>query len=317
MSDNHKSNKGDSAEIDDYALANEHRGDQFRLINPDGTFNIERRGVSSANLYEKTLSLSWLKIIVFFMVMYFATNSIFGLIFMMLGAESVNGLQEGSWFQQYIGMVHFSTQTFTTVGYGHMSPNGNAASILSSIVAFVGLISFAILTGLSFAKFSKPTSHILFSDNLLLAPNPNADHNRSLQFRVVNATKSQIIDLEARVTLAWLENVDGRMRRKFKRLNLELNTIHLFPLNWTIVHNLDEESPLHGMSAQMMNDHQMEILILIKGFDDTYSQIIHSKRSYSCTDLIEGARFLPMYDNTKDKTILSLSKLSEYEKYEF
>jgi len=317
MSDNEKLNKDNSAEIDDYALADEFRGNHFRLINPDGTFNIERRGVTTANLYEWTLSLSWLKIIVFFMLTFFATNSFFGLIFMLLGPESVNGLQEGSWFQQYVGMVHFSTQTFTTVGYGHMSPNGNAASILAAIVAFIGLISFAILTGLSFAKFSKPTSHILFSKNLLLAPNPNAEHNRSLQFRVVNTTKSQIINLEARVTLAWLEKVEGRMRRRFKRLDLELNNIHLFPLNWTIVHNLDEESPLHGMSAQMMKDHQMEILILMKGFDDTYSQIIHSKRSYNCSDLVEGARFVPMYDNTKDTTILDLSRLDDYERYTF
>lgn len=305
------------AESDNLISSNPHRGDNYRLINADGTFNIERRGKTAANIYESVLAMSWGKILISFLVIYFLFNFVFAFIFMAIGPEYIIGAKGNTWMEMYTQMVYFSIQTFTTVGYGHMSPLGNAANLLSALVAFVGLISFAILTGLSFAKFSKPKAHILFSDNMLIAPNANNNSIRSLQFRIVNATSNQIIDLNARVTLAWLEEDNGIMRRKFKRLDLEYESIHLFPLNWTIVHNIDEDSPLYGKSLQKLIDNKLEVLILVKGFDDTYSQIIHSKRSYSCTDLVDGARFIPMYKNEDSTTILELSKLNDIEMYNF
>ena len=317
MSINSKKRNKVVTETDEAAFAEEYHSDQYRLINQDGTFNIDRKGRSGANMYETILNMTWAKIILSFLFIYFAFNCIFAILFMAIGVDHVNGIQGDSWIDNYIQMVFFSIQTFTTVGYGNLSPEGTAASLLAAIVAFIGLISFAILTGLSFAKFSKPTAHILFSQNMLIAPNPIKDNDPSLQFRIVNATNNQIIDLEARVTLAWLEKVDGVMRRKFKRLELELEHIHLFPLNWTIVHSIDNNSPLKGKSLQELIDKKMEVLILIKGFDDTYSQIVHSKRSYSCGDLIEGGVFEPMYENTKKKTILHLSRLDKYKKYKF
>jgi inward rectifier potassium channel len=288
-----------------------------RLINPDGTFNIDRRGKSGANIYEAVLTMSWAKIIFSFLIIYFLFNCVFGLIFMAIGPENIRGVQESTWLGMYTQMIYFSIQTFTTVGFGHLSPQGNPANLLSAFVAFVGLISFAILTGLSFAKFSKPKAHILFSNKMLIAPNVNNNNIRSLQFRIVNATSNQIIDLHARVTLAWIEEIDGQTRRKFKRLDLEFESIHLFPLNWTIVHNIDRDSPLYGKSLQKLIDNQLEVLVLIKGFDDTYTQVIHSKRSYSSSDLVNGARFKTMYRNNESMTILDLSKIDDIEEHVF
>ena len=305
------------AESDNLISGNRQYDDNYRLINPDGTFNIERKGKSGANIYESVLTLSWTKILVSFLIIYFLFNCVFALVFMAIGPEFVVGAKGNTWFEMYTQMIYFSIQTFTTVGYGRMSPQGNATNLVSAFVAFVGLISFAILTGLSFAKFSKPKAHIIFSDKMLIAPNANRNNIRSLQFRIVNATNNQIIDLQARVTLAWLQEVDGQTRRRFKRLDLEFESIHLFPLNWTIVHNIIEDSPLYGKSLQKLIDNKLEVLVLIKGFDDTYSQIIHSKRSYSCSDLIDGAKFQPMYNNTESTTILELSKLNDIEIHEF
>ncbi len=305
------------AESDNLVFDKRQNDDNYRLINPDGTFNIERKGKSGANIYESVLTLSWTKILVSFLIIYFLFNCVFALVFMAIGPEFVVGAKGNTWFEMYTQMIYFSIQTFTTVGYGRMSPQGNAANLVSAFVAFVGLISFAILTGLSFAKFSKPKAHILFSDKMLIAPNANKNNSRSLQFRIVNAANNQIIDLQARVTLAWLEEVDGQMRRRFKRLDLEFESIHLFPLNWTIVHNITEDSPLYGKSLQRLIDNKLEVLVLIKGFDDTYSQIIHSKRSYSCIDLVDGAKFIPMYNNKESTTILDLAKLNDIELHEF
>lgn len=294
-----------------------HKQTPKRLLNPDGTFNIERKGLTASNIYEDILSSSWTKILFYFLFFYFFINALFAFGFLLCGPENINGANLGTFWENYTQMLYFSIQTFTTVGYGHMNPSGHATSLLASIVAFVGLITFAILTGLSFAKFSKPEAHIIFSKNILLGPNPLRYDEPSLQFRVVNTSRNQLIDLEARVTLTWLEKVNGTEKRKFERLDLELESIHLFPLNWTIIHMIDENSPLYKLSLEEMTSRNMELLILIKGFDDTYTEKIHTKRSYSFADLIYGARFISMYHNTESHTILDLTKIDEYEAYEF
>jgi len=289
----------------------------YRLLNPNGTFNIVKKGLTSANMYERILNLSWAKILFYFLLFYFVTNSIFALLFYAIGPENIKGVILGTPWQNYTQMLYFSIQTFTTVGYGHLSPIGNMPSLLAAFVAFIGLISFAILTGLSFAKFSKPQAHIIFSKNILLAPNPLRNNQPSLQFRIANTSINQLIDLEARVTLAWMEKSRGAWKRRFARLDLELESIHLFPLNWTIIHDIDKDSPLHGLTKEQMIEQQMELLILIKGFDDTYSEKVHTKRSYRFTDLIDGAQFLTMYENTNVNTILHLSRINDHEKYTF
>jgi len=288
-----------------------------RLLNPDGTFNIERRGLSASNIYEKILSFSWTKILLSFLFFYFFINAIFAFGFIACGPENINGIELGSPWDNYSQLLYFSIQTFTTVGYGHLNPVGHAANLLASLVAFTGLISFALLTGLSFAKFSKPEAHIIFSQNILLAPNPLRNNEPSIQFRIVNTSRNQLIDLVARVTLTWLEEIDGSLKRKFERLDLELESIHLFPLNWTIIHMIDDRSPLFGLTKEEMSARHMELLILVKGFDDTYTQKIHTKRSYSFSELIDGARFISMYENTDKKTVLHLSQLDDYIPYEF
>ena len=152
---------------------------------------------------------------------------------------------------------------------------------------------------------------------MLIAPNPLKNNAPSLQFRIVNASGNQLIDMETTVTLTWMEEIDGTPKRKFARLDLELESIHLFPLNWTLVHPIDEGSPIYGLCKEEMVERHMEVLVLVRGFDDTYSQIVHSKRSYKFSDLLDGAQFISMYENSSSKTILHLSKIDEYEPYSF
>jgi len=309
--------KFDYSETDDTAVLEYLGKEGSRLLNPDGTFNIERKGLSAANTYERILSFSWTNIILSFLFFYFFINAVFAFGFIAIGPENIEGAKLGSVWDNYTQMLYFSIQTFTTVGYGHLHPSGIAANLLASFVAFVGLITFALLTGLSFSKFSKPEAHILFSKNILLAPNPLKDDKPSIQFRIVNTSKNQLIDLESRVTLTWLEKINGVLKRKFARLDLELESIHLFPLNWTITHMIDEESPFYCLTKEEMEAKYMELLILVKGFDDTYTQKIHAKRSYRFSELIDGARFITMYENKNNKTILNLSQIDEYESYTF
>ena len=288
-----------------------------RLLNQDGTFNIDKKGMSRSTMYERILNLSWSSIILSFLFFYFFINALFALLFMANGPENINGITPGTTWENYTQMLYFSIQTFTTVGFGHLNPSGHGANLIAAIVAFVGLITFAILTGLSFAKFSKPKAHLVFSKNFIIGPNPLRDFQPSLQFRIVNTSKNQLIDMEARVTLTWLEEINGDLKRKFETLDLELESIHLFPLNWTVIHRIDNNSPLKGLTKEEMIQKGMELLILVKGFDDTYSQKVHAKRSYKFMDLIYGARFISMYHNTEENTVLLLSKIDDYEEYNF
>lgn len=304
-------NRFDTAETDESGFGNVPKGSGYRLIHPDGSFNIERKGSLLTNLYESLLYLGWRKFIFGLLIFFFVSNAGFALVYMVIGVENIRGFEPGSLFDNFAQSLFFSIQTFTTVGYGYMSPIGYQANLLSSIVSFVGLITFSLATGIFFVKFSRPHPHILFSDNMLVAPNRQG--KKSLQFRIVNASHNQLFDLEARVTLAWLEEEDGVMRRKFSRLDLELESIHLFPLNWTIVHPITPESPLYNKTRENFEESKMEVLILIKGYNDTYSTMMHAKRSYSCGELVVNAKFLPMYENDKDKTVLNLAKLNDIE----
>lgn len=312
-----KRHKHDVSETDDISFSEIIKGKGGRLLNTDGTFNIERKGLSAMNMYERILGYSWFRILSFSLLFYFSTNAIFAFIFLAIGPECIRGIEINTYWQNYTEMLFFSIQTFTTVGYGKMSPVCSSANLLASVVAFTGLISFALLTGLSFTKFSKPQTHIIFSRFPILGPNPFDNDRPSLQFRIVNTSKNQLIDLEARVTLAWLEEVDNSIKRRFQRLELELESIHLFPINWTIIHRIDQSSPLHGLSKSDMIAKHMELLILVKGFDDTYSQKIHTKRSYSLTNLVVGAKFKSMYENTAHQTVLDLSQIDDVDEYVF
>ena len=281
----------------------------YRLISKDGNFNIRRVGNFSSNLYEYLVNIDWGRFILISMVFFFISNAFFAVLFLCLGKGAVNGFTHGTLYEDFLQYLFLSIQTFTSVGYGHLNPESNLANILASFIAFFGLLSFAIATGLCYAKFSKPVSHILFSDKMIIGPDRKG--KKSLQFRIVNSSNNQIIDLQARVTLAWVEMIDGTMRRKFQWLDLEIENIHLFPLNWTIVHSITKDSPLYNLTKEMMLDKKMEVLILIKGHDDTYSKTVHSKQSYNCEDLQIHKTFVPMYKNTAEGTVLDLSVLNE------
>lgn len=284
-------------------------GSTSRLINEDGHFNIERQGQSVRSIYLDLVNMSWPRFFGTLVLGYLAINAVFGLIFYWLGVELIAGIQPVSPIADFLNAFFFSIQTFTTVGYGHLSPSSLLISFIASLDSFVGLLSFALATGLFFARFSKAKAHIQFSKNILIAP---YQEGRSLQLRMVHLKDSKIVGLEARVILSWLE-VDnhGKMRRKFERLPLEIDSIFLFPLNWTIVHKITKDSPMHGKDASNLLENNAEILILVRGYDESYGNEIHASASYSCKNLIDGAIFMPMYETVADRTILHLDKLDD------
>jgi inward rectifier potassium channel len=187
----------------------------------------------------------------------------------------------------------FSVQTFATIGYGQIGPDGFAANMVVTIEALAGLIYQALATGLLFARFSRPTASILFSRSAIIAPYRDG---LSLQFRIANRRRNEIIELEAQVLFSAMQpdGRGGRVRR-YARLPLERDRVTFFPLSWTIVHPIDDKSPFAGATPEDLVAREAEILILLTGVDETFEQTVHARSSYRAEDLVWNVRFASMF----------------------
>lgn len=280
-----------------------------RLINKDGSFNILRTGVKIWTPYQSLVEMPWSRFFVLITIFYCVVNAFFASIFVAIGVDCLKGVEPQSIVENFANAFFFSVQTFTTVGYGAVSPVGTLANIIASIDALVGLMSFALATGLFFARFSKPKAQIIYSKNAIITPYNNGT---SFQFRIANLRNNKIIDLEAKVNMTWVEEIDGLKRRRFSLLDLEREKIFLFPLNWTIVHPITKRSPLYGKSMAQLKKMQAEFLVLIEGYDETFAQKVHTNNSYTSDEIIWDVRFERMYRPEQGQTLLELDKIHHY-----
>jgi inward rectifier potassium channel len=243
---------------------------------------------------------------------YVAINFIFASIYYGIGIEHLNGISnvDSEWVK--FGQAYFfSAQTFTTVGYGHISPSGFLTSALSAGEALIGLLSFAIATGLFFGRFSKPTAFLKFSHNAIIAP---YGENTALMIRITPFKNTNFTDAEAIMTLGMSIEENGRMTNKFYALELELDRINALTLSWTLVHPITENSPLYKFTNTDFKNTNGEILVFIKTFDDMFSNTVAARTSYTFDEVVYGAKFEPMYTRSTDnsKTILNLDKLNVF-----
>lgn len=285
-----------------------------RLINQDGTFNIYRSGYRSWAPYQNLVEMSWKTFALMTLLFYLVINAVFALAFMACGRDCLSGIEMNSdLFTFFSECFFFSIQTFTTVGYGSISPIGFAANLIAAIDALVGLMSFALATGLVFARFSKPKAQIIFSQKAIITPyrhRQTGEMMNSLQFRIVNTRDNKLINLRATVIMTWLEMLpNGSHIRRYATLPLERYKVSLLPLNWTIVHPIDKDSPLYALKCEDLIQSSTEIMIMIEGYDDTFAQNVHTASSYSCHEIEWGVKFAPMYHAKDDHTILELDKL--------
>ena len=282
-----------------------------RLINRDGTFNVERQGQYIWTPYQTLVEMSWLRFLSLVGLCFFGINAVFTLFFYWCGVNGFSGLEVGSHFELLIQLFFFSVQTFTTVGYGAISPISLEANLIATFDAFLGLLAFALATGLLFARFAKPKAQILFSKHALISP---YNDGWSFQFRIVNMRSNNIINMEAKVAMTWLENEKGSTIRRFANLQLERNKVSLFPLNWTIVHPIDSNSPLYQKDMEDLKKMNVEFLILISGYDDSFAQEVHDNGSYIADEIIWNAQFEGMYYPADNRTVLELDKINAIQK---
>ena len=233
----------------------------------------------------------------------------------MIGIDHLAGVNQGTDIKNFSEVFFFSAQTFTTVGYGRISPVGFAASAVSTFEAFLGLLSFAIATGLFYGRFSRPRAFLGFSHNALIAPYKDGV---GLMFRMAPYKNNVLSEAEVKVNLAMQLEENGKMVNRFFNLDLEISKINSLALSWTIVHPINEKSPLHNFNHADMVNAKIEALVFVKAFDEVFSNTVVQRFSYIAPEVIWGAKFRMMYhaDEKKKATVLDLDKLNDYEKIE-
>jgi inward rectifier potassium channel len=269
-----------------------------RAINKDGTFNVRRRGGRwrDTHPYLELINMPWPAFLAFIFAAYLFTNTLFALGYFAFGADQLQG-SASTESGRFATAFFFSAETLTTVGYGSISPKGLPANILAAMEGLTGLLGFAIATGLLYGRFSRPSAKIAFSERLIVTPYQDAT---SLQFRIVNQRANALMELEAIVVLMTVEGPPGKLQRNYKVLKLERDRIYFFPLTWTVVHPIDADSPLYGKTPAELMSTQSEFLILIKGWDETFSQTVHVRYSYRYDEIVWNARFAPAFRIDED-----------------
>jgi len=296
----------------DPGLTQQFTGVLRRAINKDGSFNVRRIGGSWRHIhpYLHLINMSWSAFLGTVFLGYVVVNTIFATLYYTLGPNQIRGADSVDGLGRFLNAFFFSAQTLTTVGYGSFAPGGIAANTLAALEAMIGLMGFALATGLLFGRVSKPSAKIGFSDNMLMAPYQD---RTSLQFRVVNLRSNVLIELEASVLLMTVEGPAGQLARKYEPLTLERQRVFFFPLTWTVVHPVDDSSPLFGKTPSELEALQAEVLILIKGFDDTFSQTVNARYSYRYDEIVWGARFSPAFHIDGDgQIVLEVDQVGKY-----
>jgi inward rectifier potassium channel len=284
-----------------------------RMLNENGTFNIQRVGMVTGykDIYKYLVDLPTWKFVVFLTVAFIFLNTLFTTGYILIGTSELQGIPKEQ--HPYIAAFYFSAQTFTTVGYGAIAPKGNGASLLAAIEAFVGLVTFSIATGLIYGRFSRPSAKIAFSKNVILSPYKNG---QALMFKMVNQRNSVLLNTRVNVmiSLSHKEHHASTYIRRYYNLPLEADYVRYFPLTWTIVHEINEESPLFGLSLQDILEQGTEVLILVEAFDETFSQMVLQKHSYANDQWQENVRFKRNFRaDDSGKIVLNIHELHELE----
>jgi inward rectifier potassium channel len=282
-----------------------------RVINKDGSFNVHRRGTTWRDFhpYLILINLSWPKFLLAQLLGYAVINMVFAVVYFMLGRGHLQGADAPTEFGRFLNDFFFSAHTLSTVGYGNISPNTTSANSVAVIEALIGVLGFAVATGLLFGRVSRPSARIGFSPNMVMAPYQGG---QALEFRVVNRRMNDLMDIDARVMLMTVEIQDGQPQRTYKILKLERSTVMFMPLTWTVVHPIDAESPLAGMQQDDLRRVQAEVLILIRAYDDTFSQTVIARQSYRFEEILWDRKFAPAFfvDDEGD-LVLELKKVGE------
>ncbi len=286
-----------------------------RFYNREGGANVIRKGISPLHRYSwyhTMLEMKRGKFLFLLLVSYISINLVFAGIYYLIGIEHLAGINTGSPLKNFTEVFFFSAQTFTTVGYGRISPTGFLTSAVSTFEAFLGLLNFAIATGLFYGRFSRPQAFLKFSHNALISPYKDGI---ALMCRMSPYKNNNLSEAEVKLTMVMEVEDNGKMTNKFYNLDVEIAKINALALSWTVVHPINEKSPLYGFGPDDIKNTRIEVFVFVKAFDEVFSNTVVDRTSYISNEIVWGAKFLLMYHPSEDKkkTILDLTKLNRYD----
>ena len=293
------------------------RGTRRRLLNRDGSFNVTLEGLnplSSLGLYQWLLRISWPEFLLFICLYYVGVNALFAGAYLLCGVDALQTSTGQFASQPFFRAFFFSVDTFATIGYGNIYPVGVPANTLVSVEALLSIVSIALVTGVIFARFSLPSARIIYSRNAVVAPYRGGI---ALEFRIANARSSQLIDVQIQAILTKIEpNSSGSTVRRFYELPLERQRVVFFPLSWTVVHPIDANSPMWGLTHEDLLAAEAELLVLLIATDETTSATVHSRSSYQADEIVWGARFANMFLRSEGEGIIgmNLDRIHEIER---
>ena len=283
------------------------------IINDNGTSNVRhinrKRNVN--DLYTYFIDISWFQFFALILVAYTILNMLFGVFYVAIGIEQITK-PKGTFLEDFLNGFFFSAQTLTTVGYGGIAPQGIAANFIAAFEAMIGLLSFSFITGMLYGRFSKPKANIEFSENIILR---DFKSQKAIMFRLMNSRKTVMIEPEITVTLSVTEeNEKNEFKRNFYELKLERNKIMYLPTVWTIVHQIDDDSPLYKYSKEEIRNLDAHLYILINYHEESFSQKVYQINSYHFEDLITDVKYKSAASfDLEGYTLLDHNKLSEVE----
>ncbi|MEO1341190.1 MAG: ion channel [Cyanobacteria bacterium J06635_13] len=269
---------------------------KFRINFQDGRFDL-----GSANAwhtywrepYYLLLKIPWLGFLFLMVAFYLIINAIFACAYL-LGGDCIANAASGSFADAFF----FSVQTITSIGYGSMYPTTTYANILVTIEAFVGTVITALVTGLAFAKFTQPTAKVVFSK---VAAISSYNGVPTLMLRAANQRRNQILEAEVRLYLMRDEiSLEGQYMRRFYLLKLLRDRTPRFTLSWTLMHQVNEDSPLWGATPESLVKTRSMLVASLNGIDETVSQWLHAPHSYDASDIVWGYRFADIIQQTSE-----------------
>jgi len=282
------------------------------LISRMALNQVIRKGVnrfSWGDLYHLLLVLSWPQFLLAIFGLYIVSNILFAFVYL-AGGDCIANARPGSFSDAFF----FSVQTMATIGYGGMSPQTSYANAIVTIEALIGLLGVAMVTGLAFARFSLPSARLLFSKVAVIAP-----HNGipTLMFRTANQRRNFVLEAEIRVTLVRNETTaEGQFMRRFYDLELVRSRTPIFALSWTVMHPITEKSLLYGVTPDSLVADEMEIIVTLTGIDETVSQTIHSRYSYTAQEILWNAHFVDIISKQTDgRRVIDYTRFHDWKIY--
>jgi inward rectifier potassium channel len=297
--------------FDNLGLESKISGKGLRALNKDGTFNVIKENVpfrEKFNFFHWLISISWLHFFGLLILGYFVVNLIFASIYMEIGIDHLTGIDGMSTYDKFLGAFFFSAQTITTLGYGRVAPIGTPANVIAATESLMGLLAFALATGMLYGRFSKPSARIMYSEHAVIAP--YLDIN-GFMFRVVNPQHNELLEVEINVSLSIKR--ENSTLRNFYQLELERPKVVFFPAMWTVVHPINKSSPLYKWTEKDLHVRDVEFIVMIKAFDESFSQTVYSRSSYKADEIRWAQKFVYAGAQDKDRISIDVGMIDESE----